>query len=167
MTLIKDGYRLKETCYLVPPEVYEQACVIAHQVIKLDPGISYIMARNFDNYYHWTVQAIPAIDWSLRYLPVANFALLSGRLTKWQAETLAILGHDRVARIAFDTHRCYFVPDLDYSEFQNGRTSFEVSLSAQSTYRRLAASAINSSRADCDIVYLARTDTANRTVENE
>ena len=53
------------------------------------------MARAFPNYYHWLVQSVPAVDWSLRNLQVAETALLSGHLNAWQADMLALLGHDQ------------------------------------------------------------------------
>jgi hypothetical protein len=167
MTLIKDGSKIKETNYLVPPEYYDQACVIENGLVRLEDSVNYIMARGFSNYYHWLVQTIPAVDWSLQKLPSSIFALLTGHLATWQAEMLSILDYDNVPRIVLDPSHHYLVPALDYSEFQNGSSSFEISQSAQATYKRLAAVATDSSPAKADIIYIARTDSTNRVAENE
>lgn len=167
MTLIKDGCKIKETNYLVPPDYYDRACILDQGLIRLDAGTDYIMARAFDNYYHWMIQSIPALDWSLRTLPTGHFSLLAGHLNQWQAEMLAILGHERVPRVALDPNHHYAIPTLNYSAFQNGSTSFEVSRSAQATFNRMAAAAITSSPAEADILYVARSDTSNRVAANE
>jgi hypothetical protein len=167
MTLIKDGHKIRETNYLVPPTHYDRACVTEAGLVRLEGGTDHVMARAFDNYYHWLVQTIPAVDWSLRTMRSAKVALLSGHLNVWQTEMLALLDYDRVPRIALDPGHHYSIPTLHYSEFQNGSTSFKISRCAQATYKRLADAAINSSLAEADIIYIARTDTINRIAENE
>jgi hypothetical protein len=167
MTLFKDGMKIKESNYLVPPEFYENACVIETDLIKLESTTDHVMARSFDNYYHWLVQTIPGLDWSTRNIGAENVALLSGDLKPWQAETLEILGYDRVSRIVLDPRHHYSIPRLEYSEFQNGSTAFEISLSAQRIYDRLAAAAMDGMPVDTDILYIARTDSVNRAAENE
>jgi hypothetical protein len=96
MTLFKDGTKLKDSSYLVPPAFYENACVIETGLIKLESTTNHVMARSFDNYYHWLVQTIPGLDWSARNIGPDNITLLSGDLKPWQAEILEILGYDRV-----------------------------------------------------------------------
>lgn len=167
MTLIKDGHKMRETNYLVPPDYYERACVSETSLIRLGPGPVHVMARAFDNYYHWLVQTIPAVAWSAQSLCSGSIVLLSGALNKWQKEMLAILEYDRIPRIMLDPSHHYSIPILAYSEFQNGLTSFEISHVAQATYNRLRDAAINSSPAEADIVYVARTDSTNRVAENE
>jgi Glycosyltransferase 61 len=159
--------KIKESNYLVPPEFYENACVIETDLIKLESTTDYIMARSFDNYYHWLVQTIPGLDWSARNIGAGNVTLLSGDLKPWQAETLEILGYDRVSRIVLDPGHHYSIPRLEYSEFQNGSTAFEISLSAQRIYDRLAAAAMDGTPANTEILYVARTDSVNRAAENE
>jgi hypothetical protein len=167
MTLFKDGMKIKESNYLVPPEFYENACVIETDLIKLEATTDYVMARSFDNYYHWLVQTIPGLDWSARNIGAESVTLLSGDLRPWQAETLEILGYDRVSRIALDPRHHYFIPRLEYSEFQNGSTAFEISLSAQRIYDRIAAAAMDSTPGGTEILYVARTDSVNRAAVNE
>jgi hypothetical protein len=167
MTLIKDGKKISDTFYLVAPEHYENACVMDHRLVTLDRSVDHVMARAFDNYYHWMVQTIPAVDWALRDRSANNVTLLSGRLAGWQEELLALLGRDQVPRIALDAAHHYFIPRLEYSEFQNGSTAFRISRSAQSTFRRLVDAAVSSETAATDIIYVARTDTSNRVAENE
>ncbi|WP_159013608.1 DUF563 domain-containing protein [Acidisoma sp. S159] len=167
MTLFKNGMKIRESNYLVPLEFYENACVIETDLIKLESVTEHVMARSFDNYYHWLVQTIPGLDWSARNIGPDNITLLSGDLKPWQAEILEILGYDRVSRIALDPRHHYFIPRLEYSEFQNGSTAFEISLSAQRVYDRLAAAAMDGTPVDAKILYVARTDSANRAAENE
>lgn len=167
MTLIKEGKRIRETPFLVPPEYYANACVIEHGLVTLDRSVDYVMARAFGNYYHWLVQTIPSIDWTLRDRSTSNIVLLSGHLTRWEEELLALLGHDHVPRIALNPTHHYSIPRLEYSEFQTGRTIFEISRSAQSTFGRLVDAAVNSETTTADIIYVARTDTPNRVAENE
>jgi hypothetical protein len=167
MTLIKDGLKIKETNYMVTLNSYNAACIMEDRLIRLDAGINYIMARAYDNYYHWLIQTIPALDWSLKNLPPAKFALFSGQMTKWHMEMLSLLRYDRVPRIAIDPNHQYFVPSIDYCEFQNGRTGEEVSPTAQAVYKRLKDAAIDPSPAEADIIYVARTDTSFRVLRNE
>jgi hypothetical protein len=167
MTLFKEGMKIRESNYLVPPEFYENARVIETDLIKLESTTDYVMARSFDNYYHWLVQTIPGLDWAARNIGKENVTLLSGNLKPWQAEILEILGYDRIAQIVLDPRHHYFIPQLEYSEFQNGSTAFEISLSAQAIYVRLAALAADGMPGDTDILYVARTDSTNRAAENE
>jgi hypothetical protein len=138
-----------------------------HGLVTLDRSVDYVMARAFDNYYHWMIQTSPAVDWTLRDGSAGNVTLLSGRLAGWQEELLALLGRDQVPRIALDAVHHYFIPRLEYSEFQNGSTAFRISRSAQSTFKRLVDAAVSSETAATDIIYVARTDTSNRVAENE
>ncbi|MCB8878658.1 glycosyltransferase family 61 protein [Acidisoma cellulosilytica] len=167
MTLIKDGKKIQESNYLVPAEYYENACVIEDGIVRLDTGIHYTLARAFDNYYHWLIQTIPGLDWTLRNLPGAEVTLLSGDLNRWQLEILTLLGYDRLPRITLNPSQHYAIPILEFNEFQNGSTAFSVSRSAQDTFRRLALAALDSAPAQADIIYVARTDSKNRAAENE
>jgi Glycosyltransferase 61 len=167
MTLIKDGKRIRETHYLAPDEWYANAHVAEDNRIILEQSVDYVMAREFGNYYHWLVQTIPTIDWTLRDRSTSNIVLLSGHLAGWEEELLALLGHDRVPRIALHPAHHYWIPRLEYSEFQNGSTAFKISRSAQSTFGRLLEVAANAEPAVADIIYVARTDSSNRVAENE
>jgi capsular polysaccharide biosynthesis protein len=164
-TLFHQGSKIKEANYLIPPEYYENARVLDNP-IKLDASIEYVMARGHPNYYHWLVQTIPAIDWSLRNLSGPRLSLLSGPLNRWQIESMTLLGFDTINYVILDPSHHYFVPALNYSEFQSGRAAFEVSKAAQATFDRLAAAATGFMPSS-DIIYIARTDTRNRIVENE
>jgi hypothetical protein len=167
LTFIQNGSKIKETHYLVPPGAYEKAGDPVSDLIALDPHTSYIMARAFPNYYHWMAQSIPTIDWSLRTLPPAQFAILSGHLNKWQEEALSILEYDRVPRFAIDRGRNYSIKSIDYCDFQNGGSSFEVSRVAAATFKRMAAAAMDQSPAEADIIYVARPGTTRRIAVNE
>jgi hypothetical protein len=167
MTLFKDGMKIKESNYLIPAELYENACVNETNLIKLESTTDSVMTRSFDSYYHWLVQTIPGLDWSVRNIGADKITLLSGDLKPWQAEVLEILGYDRISRIVLDPRHHYSIPRLDYSEFQNGSTAFEVSLSAQTIYDRMAAATVDRTPVDTDILYVARTDSMNRAAENE
>jgi Glycosyltransferase 61 len=167
MTLLQDGKKIRETNFLVPPDYYENARMIEEGLIRLKAGTHYTLARAFDNYYHWLVQTVTGLDWALRSLPGTEVTLLSGHLNGWQAEMLAILGHDRIPRIALDPNHHYSIPLLEYNEFQNGSTSFAVSRAAQATFGRLASAAVDASPAQADILYVARTDSKNRVADNE
>jgi capsular polysaccharide biosynthesis protein len=164
-TLFHQGSKIREANYLIPPEYYENACVL-DSPIKLDASFEYVMARGHLNYYHWLAQTIPTIDWSLRNLSGPRLSLLSGPLNRWQIESMTLLGFDKINYVVLDPDHHYFVPVLNYSEFQSGRVAFEVSKAAQATFDRLAGAA-SGFVPSSDIIYVARTDTRNRVVENE
>ena len=165
MTLFHNGKKIRDTRHLVPQDFYENAR-IADDPIRLVDGVQYVMARAHTNYFHWLIETIPAVDWSLQNIPGERFGLLCGPLNRWQQETLALLGYADVARVDIDFSRHYWVPRLSYSEFQSGVTSFEVSRAAQATFDKLAA-ASEAIVPTADFVYIARTDTRNRPIENE
>lgn len=166
MTLIKDGFKVKETNYMVTLNSYNAACIKQDQLVRLDSR-NHIIMRAYDNYYHWLTQSVPALDWSLRNLSPTIFALLVGHLNKWHMETLSLLGHDQVPRITIDPESQYFIQSIDYCEFQNGRTAEAISPTAQAVYKRLTDAAIDASPAEAEILYVARTDSNFRKLRNE
>ena len=168
MVLVKDGHRISDTRYLLPQPRYDGVQITPNALIPLDSGIEYVLARSFDNWYHWLVQTLPTIDHALRGSTIAGTRILMHPVQRrWQRETLGLLGYDDMPQIALDSRYHYHVPRVQYLEFINGRTSFRVSHSALDTYRRLRDAGLRKDFVGPRIIYVARTDTALRALENE
>ena len=113
MVLIRhDGHRIRKSNYLMFPHEYDHATVRHDRIVWLDRGHDYVLGCNRDvtNYYHWTTQALPAIDWSMRNFELANIRLALPSLSEWQEETLRMLGHAQIPRIRLDLAKRYYFP---------------------------------------------------------
>jgi capsular polysaccharide biosynthesis protein len=171
MVLIRsDGHKIRETYYLMFPHEYDGASVRHDSVVWLDHHHDYVLGcnRGFGNYYHWMTQALPAIDWSLRNITSYNLKLALRKVGAWQEETLQLLGYNDVPRITLDESKHYFFPQVHYSDFLFGKTSFGVSVAANETYARLCDAALDGdSQPAEEVVYVARSDSAQRAMVNE
>jgi capsular polysaccharide biosynthesis protein len=176
MLLFQQGKIIPETAYMMNDEDFVNAQLrqfrleVCHErIAALPDDRDYIIGcnRNHANYYHWLIQALPTIDLAIRNRKRArDLALLLPDLKPWQAETLALLGADRLERVSLNAEPFYYVPSVEFSDFLNGNTAFSVSRSAVATYHRLKA-ATPYGDAVPNIVYVARTDSRQRAMANE
>jgi capsular polysaccharide biosynthesis protein len=136
----------------------------------LDREQEYVLGcnRGFTNYYHWTTQALPAIDWSLRNLKYSDVKLALPELQPWQEDMLELLGYAQVPRITLDRTKHYYFQRIHYSDFLSGTTAFGVSVAANGTFGRLRDAALNADPPLAgDIIYVARSDSPQRAIVNE
>jgi capsular polysaccharide biosynthesis protein len=171
MVLIKDdGHKIRETNYMMFQHEYDRSSVQHENIVWLDRSFDYVLGcnRGFANYYHWTTQALPAIDWSLRNMNGTNLRLALPSLAAWQEETLRLLGHGEFPRVRLEPYKSYYVPRLHYSDFLYGATAFGVSVAANDTYFRLRDAALHADPLPADeVIYVARSDSAQRSIQNE
>lgn len=159
------GRKIADTCYMTPRDLFDKAEIT--DPVSLDPRADYVMARALPNYYHWLIQAVPAVDWSLRTLNLRNPVLLTGALSQRQRETLDVLGYGDVPRLEFDFRRSYLFPKIYYTEFQSGILEIEVCPEANKTYAAMIGAALDASPAEADILYIARFDSKRRPIVDE
>jgi capsular polysaccharide biosynthesis protein len=168
MLLLRGRARIPETRFLVGDDDYADTLVKPLPATLMDPTMHYVIGCNraWHNYYHWLIQAVPAIDWAVRRHGRQRLVLVLPPLRSWQEETLALLGCQDVARLTLDVSGTYQFPDVEFSDFLGARMPGLASHAAAATFRRLAAPA--PWRHDtADEIYVARTDAQNRIAENE
>ncbi len=154
--LLFDGERpIRETNYLLSDSEYRRARIADDQVIELPADQTYIIGCNRDhaNYYHWLIQAIPAIDSSVR---VRGSVLAIPPLQAWQERSLELLDLADMPRLTLDLRSQYRFPDVEYSEFLNGSAAFRISLRAMQTFRRMRAK-VPHQPCPHEIIYVAGT----------
>lgn len=168
MLLFCGGLPIKDTHYLLHDEQFRNARIERDRLVYLPSDRPYIIGCNRDhtNYYHWLVQALPAVDWGVRTRSGERPCLALPSLAPWQERSLELLGLAALPRLTLDPASHYQFPDVEYSEFLNGRTAFEISLRAIETFRRMKA-AVPARPTGKPIIYVARTDTKSRVAVNE
>lgn len=167
MLLIKRGRKIPETAYLLSEYDYDHAQVLHQQVVELEPRIEYVIGCTRDQgYYHWVVQAVPAIDWAIRSRPHDTVTLALPPLNPFHLASLELLGHQGVPRLQLLPHHHYHFPRVSHSEFLTGTMPFGISRAAQSTFHRLR-DAVEERKQKASIIYVARSDSARRITINE
>jgi hypothetical protein len=168
MLLLRGRARIPETRFLVSDDEYADTLVKPLPAEPMDPTVHYVIGCNraWHNYYHWLIQAIPAIDYGLRRQARHRLALVLPPLRPWQEEILALLGYQDVARLTLDITGTYLFPEVEFSDSLGARMPGVVSHAAAATLRRLAAAA-PWTRDAAEEIYVARTDAHNRVAENE
>lgn len=168
MVLVKSGHKVSDTRYLLPNHRYDAVKIVPTGLMRLEPGYEYAVVRSFDNWYHWLTQTLPAIDHVSRGEAGNRTRILLHPLQRpWQRESFTLLGFSECPLIELDSRHHYHLPRVQYCEFVNGRTSFQVSLSALGTYRKLRDAALKPGFTGPKIIYVARTDTKLRKLDNE
>lgn len=166
--LIKSGRKIPETSYLLAPYAWDHAQVLHAQLIELDPDVEYVIGCNVDhNYFHWLVQAVPAIDWGLRSAERKNVALMLPEMTPWQAASVELLGYGDVPRVPMVPWHHFHFHTVTYSEFLTAKMPGGVSLAAHATFQRLRSAASGQGVRSAPIIYVARTDAPRRVAINE
>ena len=171
MMLLKDGRGVSETRYLVHDREWDDICAAPPEAVASPDtdGVRVVIGanRNASNYYHWIVQALPAIDHSLRIrseLPLV-LALPEGG-TRMHDDALRMLGLADARLLRIKPYEPYFLPHARYTDFVCGSTAFQVSLAARQTYGRLAAS-VRDMPTGHDAIYVSRTGSTQRPMVNE
>ena len=168
--LFSDGARLAETVYLLGPE--HERPVEAERLQHLpDEGIVVVGCNAFvNNYYHWSAQALPAIDLSIRHLQLASpdtpIQLALPPLRPWHMESLQALGYGDIPRLELDPARQYHLPRAVYCDILNGGMSFALSKAAAETGQRIRQ-ALAPKGPPRRAIYIARTDAWQRRLRNE
>jgi hypothetical protein len=168
MLLLRGRTRITETRYLVTEAEYAAALVKPLPAVPFDPAEHYVIGCNraWHNYYHWLIQAVPAIDWSLRSANQRRLTLVLPPLRPWQEETLELLGCQDVPRLTLDISGVYHFPSAEFTDFLGGRMPLGVSRSAMVTFRRLSQ-CVPWTHCVAEEIYVARTDVRSRLAENE
>jgi len=168
MLLLRQRQPIRETAYLA----YQEECDFARdrplEQQPTDPARHHIIGstRARNQYYHWMAQALPAIDWGLRFRPHAAVTLALPPLLSWQMESLALLGHAGVPRLTLGVREHYCFASVEFAEFLTARLAGIVSFAAAATYARLRH-AVPPATDGADAIYVARTDAAARRMTNE
>src|SRR6185312_7000691 len=168
MALYRGALPIPETLYMVSEVDFGYALVKPRLLEPTDPDDHTIVAcnRSYRNYYHWIVQALPAIDHGLRNRKQPRVTLALPALRPWHQETLALLGYAEVPRLTLHPDANYALASAEFSELLGWRMSGIVSYAAASTYARLRA-AVPAAADGAGEIYVARTDARNRPVANE
>jgi hypothetical protein len=168
MLLLRGRARIPETRYLVSDDQYADTLVKPLPADAMDRRVHFIIGINraWYNYYHWLVQAVPAIDWTLCQRGRHRVALVLPPLRPWQEEILALLGYHDVSRLTLNVSSTYLLHQAEFSDFLGAGMPDAVSRAAAATFRRLG-SVVPWTHGAADEIYVARTDAENRTAQNE
>lgn len=166
MALLQDGQPVHETTYLLPDDVV--ANLRLKSVIEdAGPGRMIIGSNAIHhNYYHWLIQAVPAIDAAIRRNEGRPVRLALRPETSFQRDSLALLGYADVPRLPILPDRQYALREAEYSGFLDGAAIFLTSRTEAATFARLRRAA-PIKRPPCDRIYVARTDAPVRRMRNE
>jgi capsular polysaccharide biosynthesis protein len=168
MLLLRGRARIPETRYLVSDDQYADTLVKPLPADAMDPAVHFVIAVNraWYNYYHWLVQAVPAIDWTLRQRGQHRVSLVLPPLRPWQEETLALLGYQGIPRLTLNISSTYLLHQAEFSDLLGAGMPDAVSCATAATFRRLD-SAVPWTHGAADEIYVARADAENRTAQNE
>jgi len=169
MALSQGRKPIPETLFLVDQDDYEFTLVKAVHPELTDPRRHYIVGCNraHDDYFHWIVQALPAIDFGLRLRGDRDVALALPTLRfQWQEASLALLGYADAPRLTLDPHTHYWLSSVEYADFLGQRMVWSLPPSSATTFARLRQSVLPAGDGD-DVIYIARTDSPRRRMMNE
>jgi hypothetical protein len=168
--LINSNGFIEGTGYLLPKHALTRLKIDESRIVKAPDEDKAIVGCNaaYRNYFHWTTQALPAMDASLRRAAQDRDAcLVLPPLNTRQEESLHLLGLSRVKRFVVDNpaSQCVF-GKIEFSEILNGGAAFCLSELAYKTYSRIRQ-AVETSPVAGKKIYVARTDTMRRRMRNE
>ena len=167
MLLIRGRRRIPETRYRVPDAAYADMLTKPLYPTEMDPAEHYVISSRWHNYHHWMIQAVPAIDASLRRANHRRITLvLPPSMLPFQEETLRLLGYQDLPRLILNVTTHYRFASAEFSDFLCGHAPMMVSRAALATYRSLSQKAPWLPGA-AEEIYVARTDADTRTMENE
>ena len=166
--LLRSGRKIPETRYLINDDEYARVRIATRglRCLHADKVAVLGLNRSSKNYYHWMTQSLPALVLSVSQVGADNAALALPRMTAWHEETLSILGLADLPRIPIHLAHHYHFPKAYFCEFLNGATSFFLSPRSLDVFDRIA---LNAGASGCgpELIYVARSDSANRVVTNE
>jgi hypothetical protein len=169
MLLVRGRRRIPETRYLIPDDAFADMLTKPLYPTEVDPAEHYVIGSNraWHDYYNWMIQALPAIDASLRRANHRRITLvLPPSLQPFQEETLRLLGYQDLPRLTLDVTSHYRFASAEFSDFLADGTHLKVSRRAIATYRSLSLAAPWLPGA-AEEIYVARTDATVRTMQNE
>jgi hypothetical protein len=168
MILFKDGERIAETRYIVGDRDYWIMPPAPRALREIGGDKTVVIGINlaFRNYYHWLMQSLPAIEYSVRRVGIENSVLALPSLAEWQEESLTMLGFGEVPRvqIEFDCH--YHFENAHWCGYLNGATERFLSPLCLDVLDRMATHVAAIPEAP-ERIYVARMDTKNRVISNE
>lgn len=169
MILLAGQARVRETAYCLGEETW--GAVQVRNPTPPPPGTDrVVIGANLwaGNYFHWTVQSLPAIDAALRRRDRSGrpVSVALHAEAPFQTAALEVLGWGDVPRLRLEAGRQYTLPLAEYSEFLSGEPVFGLSASEAATFARLRAAIPLAGRPGRRI-YVARTDAAARRMRSE
>jgi hypothetical protein len=166
MLLLRGRSRISETRYFVSDQEYNDTLIKPLPAQPLDPKQHYIIGSNraWHDYYHWLVQALPAIDFGLRCGGQRRTMLVVPPLQAWQEESLALLGYEEIPKVTLEVSDTLLLPNAEFSDFLGERMPEMVARTAMSTFRRLSK-AVPWTHAAPEEIYVA--GAAHQAIENE
>jgi Glycosyltransferase 61 len=167
--LFHDGHPIRESKYLIFDEQYEDVQIVRENVVRLLGDRTFVLGRNngYSNYYHWLIQCLPAIEAGVHGADSGSVTIGLPELSGWQQRTLELLGFGSIARLPLEPGRQYQFPRLEFSEYLNGSSSFEISRLARDLFLRMSQAVIGPPNVRSEVVYIARTDSKQRVALNE
>ncbi len=166
--LLQAGRKIPETRYIIDDNEYARVRILTRglRCLHADKVVVLGLNRSSKNYYHWMTQSLQALDLSVSELGAENAVLALPRMTAWHEETLSILGLADLPRIPIHLAHKYHFPKAYFYEFLNGATSFFLSPRSQEVFDKIALDAGTPSGGP-EMIYVARSDSANRVLTNE
>jgi hypothetical protein len=168
MVLLKDGAVIRET-------IYEQSSAdIAGLAVRQDSlmvaDIGHAVATCCDhwdaNYYHWMTHTLPTVQAILERHPSGDVGLIVPRLSRWQRQSLELMGVTGLPGITAPPGAQYFLPVAEYYDFVAGRADFSISAVSQAAYARIGGR-VTTVESGHRLIYIDRGGSANRRLPNE
>lgn len=154
--LLREDKAVAETRYLLGDEDYDRAMVVCENVIEHTDDQHVIIGANnaFRDYYHWLIQALPAIHAAFCHAPEEVYLALPP-LASWQERTIELLALPPHSRLKLRSDRQYRFRSAEYSEYLNGTAAFSISLVAQDAFQCMKRNAVTSHKPDSELIYVA------------
>ena len=166
--LYKNRSRIRETAYLVQGKEYDDARADVENAVFVRDSRDIVIGYNrvHPNYYHWLIQSVPALYWSVRGADRSTKVLALPELEQWQEDTLTLLGIAEWDRVKLLQNAHYHFENAIYCDFLRGIGSFGICRSLIEPF------AIMKQRAalrptGMKYLYLSRADATNRPISNE
>ena len=162
MLLLRGRRRIPQTRYMVSESEYDHTLTKPLPLIHHDPGQHHVIGttRAWQNYYHWLIQSVPAIDWSLRNANHRKLTLVMPPLRRWHEEMLTLLGYQDVPRLILDRSCTYRFPSAEFSDFLGEQMPASVSRAATRTFDPIRERMAATPRVESAMDFLRRTRTA-------
>ncbi|MBR0560360.1 glycosyltransferase family 61 protein [Neokomagataea anthophila] len=169
MMFFQNGHPIIDTAYLQAPDVIPTLAIREDTLISAPPEQE-MMAACFDhwhqNYYHWITHTIPTL-FHLKNNDY-NGGLILPSLTKWQEESIRMLGFDPARSTRTEPGKQYAFRKVLYTDCVKGAADFSVLTSSRQAYHTLTHTAHISTRATTPVnLFIERGQSPNRFVSNE
>ncbi|WP_158927142.1 DUF563 domain-containing protein [Acidisphaera sp. S103] len=137
LLLLKNGQVIAETVYFLPGNDDGHRSMQPTAPLGENEVLVFGTNNAHWGYQHWLMQCLPAIDWSLRQTRTEDVRLLLPDMQPWQEDFLELLGYAAIPRLTPRRGELYYLPRVEFSEFINGTTGFEISLTLLDTVQRI------------------------------